>query len=215
MAKLKIFSKLLTSIGDFKKFIINSIKDRVTSSLFSQVSKTEEVIKNIVIENIRRQPEYSSLKFGELRGMFGIANVGNVDTILSELEDMRIKIKKPTASGQGIDARMEISMVKDGFAQLLSSPAASFVSEKGYPVDWLEWLLLRGNDSVVIGYRYSPEVSPFSRTGQGIMVKGNSAIFRVPPEYAGTITDNWITRGIDDALPEIEAYMNKLAETAL
>lgn len=215
MAKLKIFSKLLTSIGDFKKFIINSIKDRVSSSLFSQVSKTEEVIKNIVIENVRKQPEYNSLKFGELRGMFGIANVGDVDTILSELDDMRIKIKKPTASARGIDARMEISIVKEGFAQLLSSPAASFVSEKGYPVDWLEWLLLRGNDSVVIGYRYSPQVSPFSRTGQGIMIKGNSAIFRVPPEYAGTITDNWITRGIDDALPEIQAYMNKLAETAL
>lgn len=215
MAKLKIFSKLLSNINDFKKFIINSIKDRITSSLFSNVSTTEETIKNIVIENIRRQPEYSSLKFGELRGMFGIANVGDVDTILAELEDMKIKIKKPSASAKGIDARMEISMVRNGFAQLLSSPAASFVSENGYSVDWLEWLLLRGNDSVVIGYRYSPQVSPFSRTGQGIMVKGNSAIFRVPPDYAGTITNNWITRGIDDALPEIEAYMNKLAETAL
>jgi hypothetical protein len=215
MAKIKIFSKLLSNINDFKKFIISSIKDRITSSLFSNVSATEETIKNIVIENIRRQPEYSSLKFGELRGMLGIANAGDVDTILTELEDMKIKIKKPSASAKGIDARIEINMVRDGFAQLLSSPAASFVSEKGYPVDWLQWLLLRGNDSVVIGYRYSPEVSPFSRTGQGIMEKGNSFIFRVPPDYAGTVDNNWITRGIDDALPEIEAYMNKLAETVL
>lgn len=215
MAKLKIFSKLLSNINDFKKFIIKSIKDRVSASLFSNVSTTEETIKNIVLENIRRQPEYSSLKFGELRGMFGIANVADVDVILSELEDMKIKIKKPSAGAQGIDARIEINMVRDGFAELLSSPAASFVSEKGYPVDWLEWLLLRGNDSVVVGYRYSPQVSPYSRTGQGIMVKGNSAIFRVPPEYAGTVDNNWITRGIDDAMPEIEAHMNKLAETAL
>ena len=143
-----------------------------------------------------------------------MANPTDVDAILQQLEEMEIKIKKPTSSGSGIDARIMINMVQNGFADILSSPAASYTSANGFQINWLEWLLLRGNDSVVIGYRYSPQSSPYSRTGFGIMVKGNSSIFRVP-EGNGTIDNNWITRGIDDALPKIESYMNSVVEESL
>jgi hypothetical protein len=215
MARMKIVSKILGNISDLQKFIVNSIRDQLNAKLFTKVGDAQSRIKDIIINNIKQQPEYSSLKSGELRGAFGLANTLDVDVILSELENMSVEIKKPVASSKGIDARISISMVRNGFADLLSSPAASFVSENGYQVNWLEWLLLRGNDSVVIGYRYSPKASLRSRTGEGIMVKGNSSVFRVPPSYAGTISNNWITRGIDQSLPEIESYMNKMVEIAL
>lgn len=215
MANMKIFSKIVGDIAGLKKFIIKSITDRLNATLFSQTSRSAEFVKNTILESIRRQDEYSSLKSGRLRNMFGIQNSSDVDLILSEIENMSVDIKKPTSGAGGINARISISMIRNNFADLLSSPAASYTSENGFPVNWLEWLLLRGNDSVVIGYRYLPKSSPFSRTGTGIMIEGDSAIFRVPPEYAGNLDNNWITRGIDEALPTIESYFNKLVEKAL
>lgn len=215
MARMKIFSKVLGNVNNFKKFILDSIKDRLNTKIFSRVKDTQSIIRNMILESIRNQPEYSSLKAGELRHALGVQNPATVDAILSVLESMDIKIKKPTSTGSSVDAKITINMVQDGFADLLSSSAASYVSENGFTVNWLEWLLLRGNDSVVVGYRYFPKVSERSRTGLGLMIEGESAMFRVPSEYAGTVDNNWITRGIDEALPKIQAYINQMVEQSL
>lgn len=216
MSRMKIFSKVLGSVNNFKKFILDSIKDRLNTKIFSRVKDTQSTIRDMILDSIRNQPEYSSLKAGELRHALGVQNPATVDAILSVLESMDIKIKRPTSTGSGVDAKITINMVRDGFADLLAAPAASYISENGFDVNWLEWLLLRGNDSVVVGYSYFPEISPRSRTGLGLMVKsGNSAIFRVPSEYAGTVDNNWITRGIDEALPKIQAYINQMVEQSL
>ena len=45
------------------------------------------------------------------------------------------------------------------------------------------------------------------------MVKNKSSIFTVPG--GGTADNNWITRGIDAALPEIQAYMDKMVEQSI
>lgn len=215
MANIKIFSKLLGNINNFKKFIVKSISEQLNKKLFSKTNTMKSFIKNTILESIKSQPEYSDLKYGSLRNIFGIENISDIDAILDELEKMEVDIKKPTAEITEIRARISISMIKDGFSDMLSSSAASYTSEKGFPVPWLEWLLTRGNDSVIIGYRYLPKTSPSSRTGYGIMIKGDSAIFRVPPEFAGTIENNWITRGVDEALPKIESHLNKMVENAL
>ena len=47
------------------------------------------------------------------------------------------------------------------------------------------------------------------------MISGQSSIYRVPPQFAGTSSDNWITRGIDQALPQIESYINRMVQKSL
>jgi hypothetical protein len=42
------------------------------------------------------------------------------------------------------------------------------------------------------------------------MKMGNS--WRVPPEFAGNVNNNWITRGINSAVPEIDQYLMKAME---
>ncbi len=215
MSNVRIFSKIKGNINDLKKFIVKSIVDKLNSTVFSNVGNSERFIKDTILQSIRRQDEYSSLKSGELRNLLGIANSSDVDAILSELENVEVKIKKPKTGANSVNASIDISMIQEGFQDLLSSPSASYISENGVQVNWLEWILTRGNDSVVVGYRYLPKTSPYSRTGEGIMVKGSSSIFRIPTRYAGSIDDNWITRGIDEALPAIESHMNTLVEKAL
>ncbi len=214
MASVNIFGKLLTSSTDFKNYILKTISETVNKNLFSKLTPVEGTISDIVLFSIKAQPEYSSLKSGELRNRFGIKSAAQVDEVLAALDDIDVKVDKARVSGGEITAEITVNMIKSDFASL-GIAAGSYVSEGGSQIDWLNWLLYEGNNSVVIGYKYKPVVSPKSRTGKGIMIKGEGNIFRVPPEFAGTADDNWITRGVDAALPQIQDYFNKIVKKAL
>ena len=58
-------------------------------------------------------------------------------------------------------------------------------------LDWLNWLLTRGDDIIVGDYSFV-ERTGSGRSGLGDMVAGG--MFRIPPEYSGTGDDNFITR---------------------
>jgi hypothetical protein len=215
MSDIRIFSKLLQGSGDLARYITQNFIQIINKNFFSKKNIIQQNISSIVIESIKAQPEYSSLKSGVLRNQFGIANVSVVDSILSELDDIQVQLIKPRALKNGIEASLIVNMIKEGFPDILGSSGASYVSEKGSQIDWLRWLLLEGNNSVVVGYKYFPKADPRSRTGKGIMIKGESAIYRVPPEFAGTAENNWITRGINEALPQIESYINQMVQKSL
>ena len=55
---------------------------------------------------------------------------------------------------------------------------------------WLQWLLEKGDTIIIDSYEYSPR-SGFGRSGGGSMKLGGS--WRVPPEYAGTPENNFIS----------------------
>ena len=215
MSDIKIFGKLLSNINQFKKFILQSISDNINKSLFTKINSVEKDISNIVIQSIKNQPEYTSLKSGTLRNQLGIPNTAAVDSVISALDDIQVKIIKPSVKGDGVEAKIVINMIKENYSEILSDNGASYTTEKGTQIEWLRWLLLEGNNSVIIGYRYMPIANPNSRTGKGIMAKFKSGIFRVPPEFAGTSGNNWITRGLDAALPQVESYFNKMVKQAL
>jgi len=215
MSSINIFGKLLGNVNQFKKFILTSISDNINKSLFSKINLVEKDISKIVIQSIRNQPEYSSLKSGILRNQLGIKNPTVIDSILAELDDIQVQIVKPSVRGDNIEAKVVINMIKDNYIDILSADGSSYMSEKGSQIDWLRWLLLEGNNSVIIGYRYMPISGPSSRTGKGIMAKWKSGMFRVPPVFAGTAENNWITRGLDAALPEVESYFNNIVKKSL
>ena len=66
--------------------------------------------------------------------------------------------------------------------------------------------MLRGNDPIIMEHRILFKQTPFSRTGQAIMIPTKSGAWRVPASYIGTIENNWITRAlssIEDQIPNI------------
>ena len=215
MSDIKIFGKLLGNINQFKKFILQSMSDNLNKYLFTKINSVEKKIRNIVIQSIKNQPEYTSLKSGTLRNQLGIPNTAAIDSVISALDDIQVKIIKPSVKGDGVEAKIVINMIKDNYLEILSDSGASYITEKGTQIEWLRWLLLEGNNSVIIGYRYMPITHPNSRTGKGIMTQFKSGIFRVPPEFAGTFGNNWITRGLDAALPQVESYFNNMVKQAL
>jgi len=67
-------------------------------------------------------------------------------------------------------------------------------------------LLLYGGQIIVRNYRVKMGSNRASRTGMAIMVESPGDSWRVPPEFAGTSNNNWVTRAlskIDDKILDI------------
>lgn len=90
------------------------------------------------------------------------------------------------------------SMVTSGFVIGVDigdlSNIISFQNLAGSPVPWLDWLLRRGTQIIITDFSVSYDhSSPNSRTGSSVMVK-DKAGYSIPSEFAGTTSDNFITR---------------------
>ena len=87
---------------------------------------------------------------------------------------------------------IEVNVQPSNFTNLLSLGSGHLVYDKG-DLHWLSWLLTFGDSIIVVGYEYNPETG-LGRANLGNMVEGGS--WRVPPEFSGTIQNNFITRAL-------------------
>jgi hypothetical protein len=201
----------------------NTISQRISRALVPQINEylkniyknIEKSIPDIVINSIMSQPEYSSLMSGSLRGEFGIPDpAARLSQILETIKSGSNIVRKATSVvNSKISAGIEFRMVKSDFQDILSLGASSFTTEKGSKLEWLRWLLLEGDSVIIIDYAFIPGASEYSRTGLGIMKPYGGSFWRVPPEFAGTIKDNWITRGIAEAAPIIQRTLEQLLKS--
>jgi len=93
------------------------------------------------------------------------------------------------------------------FQNLIGLPEGHVYTGGGADLHWLSWLLERGDEVIVSGYEYDP-TGGRGRSGGGIMVKGSA--FRVPPSYSGTLTNNFVTRALDNKENEIARIMSEV-----
>lgn len=209
---LKFDLRLLESNTEINKKILEALLKDVDNYLSKIYNAMRSKIPPIIIESIKNQPEYNSLISGSLKGEFGISDPENrLSQILSVIQSGSIVTKNPTKiSTRGISGGIQLQMVKADFSDLLTLGSASFVTEKGTQLNWLQWLLIEGDSIIIDEYAYNPGSNPRSRTGMGVMRKANGAFWRVPPEFAGNIKNNWITRAIDSASSLINQELNKL-----
>jgi hypothetical protein len=85
---------------------------------------------------------------------------------------------------------------------------------KGYSLPWLKWLLFEGSKPLIKNYSVKFGSNKRSRTGQAIMISSNKN-WKVPSEFAGTVTNNWITRAIDRASDKILQDIQNIIESNL
>ena len=77
---------------------------------------------------------------------------------------------------------------------------------KNQKLDWLKWLLLYGDRTIISGYEFTIKNDNKSRTGRGIMQGSVSGSWRVPSDYAGNVDNNWIIKGIESVADDIENF---------
>jgi len=205
--------RLLESSNQISQNILRALLPDIVNYFKDVRDYLKTNIPPVITDAIINSPEYQSILSGQLQYEFGIPDPG---TKLSGLlntwsNNVEIIYNPPIISGNKIKASFSVNMIKIDFSDVLYSDYAVVVDNlRGYSLPWLEWLLLEGNKTIIQNYNVVIGPNRQSRTGMAIM-KNASSSWRVPSQYAGTISDNWITRAIDQAESQIQNVLDKAA----
>lgn len=158
--------------------------------------------RNLVISWVTNSNAMESLAQASpdsLAGAFGVRPSSAMDIVSVIAESVAasttVEMKKFDANLRG---SLSLSVQPDDFINLLSLPQGHTIYDGG-DLHWLQWLITLGNAPIIRNYHYEAG-SGRGRTGLGVMASGGS--FRVPPEYSGTIDDNFITRALSGVSKE-------------
>ena len=159
--------QLLESDSDIAKLILNQIKDIIQQAINKALPKISNEIKATVDEALRNQPEYTSLMSGKLKAELGIPDSSVVDKVIQALVDtLAITNNGVKTSSNGLSGGFKLTMIKsDDISGVINIEEASVVDDKGYSLPWLEWLLLKGNQTIVKNYSVKYTSSTRSRSG--------------------------------------------------
>jgi hypothetical protein len=185
--------KILDTDKQIEQNVNAAIADAINDIISRNLKSIETSVKSLIPSWILSQPEMVSLQSTDpssLAGQFGIQ--GSVSSIVNNIVQAvanatSINFVKYTKKLKG---GLELQFQPTDFNNLLSLPDGH-TRYRGGDLHWLDWLLKRGDNIIVVNYQYNPQTG-LGRSGLGNMIGGGS--FRVPPQFSGTDADNFITR---------------------
>lgn len=203
---------LLNSTSEINQKILNALRPQVNAYFKKVISSIKQPILETITQAITSSPEYVSLLNGDLKYEFGLPDSeSRLNNILKFWQKLNIETNAVAVSRNQLKGSFSLKMIQSDFSDVLSSSAAVLITEKKQALNWLEWLLLFGNQTIIKDYTVEFGPNPRSRTGQAVMRGVKSGKWSVPSEFSGTINDNWITRAIDS----VETEINNILYNAL
>lgn len=200
---------IVESVDEIGQRILRALLPQIQEYLKRAFDTTKNNIESIVNNAIINSVEYQSLLSGKLKYEFGLPDSqSRLSTILSILSQLKVVYNKPKIVKSQIHGSFIISMIEEDYLNLLSSSAAILNTEKGSQLEWLRWLLLLGDKTIIKEYAIEIGPNPRSRTGNAVMVAQTKGRWNVPPEFSGTKNNNWITRAIDSVSDEIDQLLH-------
>lgn len=213
---MRISLKVLDTQSDIARKIGNALLPDVRRYMQESMKLIRTGLPGIVNSAITGSYEYASLLGGALRYELGIPDAATKVAGLLDIWSQNIDVNytQPIVNKSGtISSKFSVSMIKIDFGDVLYTPFAQvYDTERGYNLPWLQWLLLEGNQVLIQDYVVVVGRSPRSRTGMATMREEAGASWSVPMRYAGTMSDNWITRSLSDASKEIEQFITKVLD---
>jgi hypothetical protein len=209
---MSISIQLTDSIKTIENNVNRAIADLANDLISKNINRISQSVKNLIPSWINSQPEIQSLLSntpGSLAGQFGIKNstLDIVSSIINSVVDAtEIKFIKYSANLKG---GLQLNFQPSNFANLLALSQGHTIYQGG-DLHWLDWLLKRGDSIIITNYQYNPRTG-LGRSGLGNMVPGG--FFRVPPQFSGTESDNFITRAFIG--PAQEKEISKILESVL
>jgi len=208
MAKYRYTTKMTTSYQDMIK-MASEVMNKDIEKRFKQFSVlAEEEIPEALIFAIKETEIYESLAYGngsvDLRAEFGLdksVDVNAIDeiieTLVGELHIQQAQLRK---TSKGPSGTIAIEAIPRNMFEALSLKQ-SYITSGQYILPWLSWLSFEGDSIIIANYQVlkGEYDSPIpSRTGDAIMAKTKTGFWKVPAQYSGTKTDNWVTRAVED-----------------
>lgn len=204
---------------------INVIEKKILEAMRTQLNKIFPQVVDRIRNDIslhlqsiyKNTSTYKSLLNGELQAHFGLPYVEAVIKLNSIVETLgksvQVDFTRLSIRGNTIHGGLNIYAIQADMEDILSLDDANVVTEKQQVLPWLEWLLVEGDRIIVHNYviRFGGYVS--SRSGKALMFESKGGVWRVPPKYSGTLSDNWITRTISDYETLIGQMMSYYIQT--
>ena len=170
------------------------------------------IIFDLINSSVKNSKEYLAMTTGRLFGEFGEPNIiSAIEDIIKAINDnVEIKVQPFRLNGKSIQGSFEVGVLKLDYSDVLNLPSISFISEGGFNIEWLRWLLFEGDTKIISTHSFvtSSSVIRYSRTGTGIMKKGVG--WGVPSIYSGTSGDNWLTKALDKIDENIIKELHKI-----
>lgn len=211
---MKLTLKIVESDAQIQKLVLNSLVPMVQKTIVKSIPSIKSQIRDLIINALKQEPEYSALVSGKLKAEFGIPQASQVNTVVQALADtINITANQIVAGSNGLKGGFSLTMMKsDDLGGAITIDAAHITDTLGgYSLPWLEWLLLRSNDIIVRNYEVRYTSSPRSRSGMALMYESKES-WRVPPEFAGSQNNNWTTRAVDRSEKQIYDIIKKTVE---
>lgn len=162
-------------------------------------------LRILIFQAITLSEEYQALISGPLHHEIGVPDVATrLSSIINTwANSITVKVRLVRFTSTGIIGGFRITGLDASWSDVLTSPDASFVTEKGKNLPWLEWLLIQGKGVIVRDYEVILSTTRRSRTGKGIMVRGKRRRWKIPSQHAGTTKNNFVTRALERASKRI------------
>ena len=213
---MKFNIKLVESNSKIRTLILEQIKTVIEQALIKATDDVANSVKLLIQNSLRQEPEYISLMSGTLKAEFGIPDSSSIErVILAMTETLQIVSNPVTATTRGLSGGFSLTMMKsDDMNGVIFTDIASVISNNGQHLPWLQWLLLEGNNAIVKNFDVKMGSYSQSRSGMAIMVSSRDN-WRVPPEFVGTISNNWTTRAIDRIEDKIYTLIQDIIEALI
>ncbi len=211
-----MYISLKTDENQITLGIKNVLRSSINSALHLAAMDVRQGLMSMIDGLFTSSPEYQSLLGGDLQAEFGLADASAaLDSIKNALQaSVNVSVVPVATIGTTLRGGLNINMIRSTFEDLLSLPEASYQGNN-FEVPWLDWLLMQGDRIIVAGYHITYNLSDAqqrnSMSGVAIMEKGGG--WRVPPRFAGTPENNWITRTF--AVEKIQKYIDNLVQQSI
>lgn len=209
----QMWLELLGSPEQFEKAILGSISEKFDNAMKRSVEAIEKKVKTLVYNNVYNCNELEALRGSDLRLELGLTSnqASSASSDIADTVSESVVIQRESKTTKKTLGGMAIYIQPSSFANVLAIKGSSITYlsktyKQNVKLEWLDWLINRGDEIIVSNFSFSP--SGKGRTRGGRMVKGGS--WRVSPQYAGTKEDNFITRALgESSQKEIASVIEK------
>jgi hypothetical protein len=212
MGKARI--QITESTASVSAKVLFEVVEQVDRRMRAAAPQINLLVGELIEARIRATPHVKSLISGQLQADFGL-NIGEAE---EAVESLLFVVKRSVKVNLGIKNRgslgnlawsMSVSILPDGFSDVLKGIGAYKSPRSGEFIPWMEWLLTKGTTVIYDDFFVAKGEFKTSRSGFALMFPSGQSgrIFRVEPTFAGTADDNFVVNTIASLLPEIGNIM--------
>lgn len=194
--------------------VVAEAVQQIDKRMRSRAPEINLLVGELIEAKIRATPHAKSIIAGQLSADFGL-NIGEGE---EALETLIFVVKRSVKVNLDIRNRgslgnlawsMSVSILPDGFSDLLGRIGAYTSPRSGADIPWMEWLLTKGTTIIYDDFFVANGEFRTSRSGFALMFPSGQSgkMFRVEPTFAGTADDNFVVNTIASLLPEIGKIM--------